>query len=425
MRPGDTLSLTVEKAAAGGRMLARHEGRILLVSGAIPGEQVQARIDQVKGGVVFGSTVSVDVPSPDRRSAGPDPSCGGNLFAHIAYARQLTLKQEIVRDAFARIAHLPVPDEVVVHASPERGYRMRARLHVHGDRVGFYREATHTLCDPAATGQLLDATVTVIHGISEALRSGRVAHASALEIGENIDASQRTIALELHADQQERGQWEGVLKVSATTGAAVTRRGQVLASRGDLSVRDVLEIDTPSGIGGLVLARQVGAFFQGNRYLLQTLVTRVLALLSPGALVDLYAGCGLFGLAHAAAGGGPVTLVESDRLALEDLRANARPYPGDATVISAPVEQFVGTGDAIAAPSVLVDPPRTGLSRGVAAALAASSASRVVYVSCDVATLARDVRALVDGGFRLRQMELFDLFPNTAHVETVSLLDRD
>ena len=425
MRPGDTLSLTVEKAAAGGRMLARHEGRILLVSGAIPGEQVQARIDQVKGGVVFGSTVSVDVPSPDRRSAVPDPSCGGNLFAHIAYARQLTLKQEIVRDAFARIAHLPVPDEVVVHASPERGYRMRARLHVHGDRVGFYREATHTLCDPAATGQLLDATVTVIHGISEALRSGRVAHASALEIGENIDASQRTIALELHADQQERGQWEGVLKVPATTGAAVTRRGQVLASRGDLSVRDVLEIDTPSGIGGLVLARQVGAFFQGNRYLLQTLVTRVLALVSPGALVDLYAGCGLFGLAHAAAGGGPVTLVESDRLALEDLRANARPYPGDATVISAPVEQFVGSGDAIAAPSVLVDPPRTGLSRGVAASLAASSASRVVYVSCDVATLARDVRALVDGGFRLRQMELFDLFPNTAHVETVSLLDRD
>ena len=425
MRPGDTLSLTVEKAAAGGRMLARHEGRILLLSGAIPGEQVQARIDQVKGGVVFGSTVSVDVASSDRRSAGPDPSCGGNVFAHIAYARQLTLKQEIVRDAFARIAHLPIPDELVAHASPERGYRMRARLHVHGDRIGFYREATHTLCDPAATGQLLDATVTVIRDISDALRSGRVAHASALEICENVDASQRAIALELLPDQQERGQWDGVLKVPAITGAAVTRRGQVLAGRGDLSVRDVLEIETPGRIAHVVLARQVGTFFQGNRYLLQTLVTRVLELLLPGALIDLYAGCGLFGLAHAAAGGGPVTLVEGDGLVLEDLRANARPYPGDATVVGAPVEQFVGSGDTIAAPSVLVDPPRTGLSRGVAAALAASSTSRVVYVSCDVATLARDVRALVDGGFRLRQMELFDLFPNTAHVETVSLLDRD
>ena len=425
MRPGDTLSLTVEKAAAGGTMLARHEGRILLVSGAIPGERVQARIDQVKGGVVFGSTVSVEVPSSDRRSAGPDPSCGGNVFAHIAYARQLTLKQEIVRDAFARIAHLPIPDELVAHASPERGYRMRARLHVHGDRIGFYREATHTLCDPAATGQLLDATVTVIRDISDALRSGRVAHASALEICENVDASQRAIALELLPDQQERGQWDGVLKVPAITGAAVTRRGQVLASRGDLSVRDVFEIETPGRIAHVVLARQVGTFFQGNRYLLQTLVTRVLELLLPGALIDLYAGCGLFGLAHAAAGGGPVTLVEGDGLVLEDLRANARPYPGDATVVGAPVEQFVGSGDTIAAPSVLVDPPRTGLSRGVAAALAASSASRVVYVSCDVATLARDVRALVDGGFRLRQMELFDLFPNTAHVETVSLLDRD
>jgi len=356
---------------------------------------------------------------------GPDPSCGGNVFAHIAYTRQLTLKQEIVRDAFARIAHLPVPDEVVVHASPERGYRMRARLHVHGDRIGFYREATHTLCDPAATGQLLDAAVAVIRDISESLRSGRVAHASALEISENIDASQRAIALELLADQQERGQWDGVLKVSAITGAAVTRRGHVLASSGDLSVRDVLEIETPGGVGNVALVRQVGAFFQGNRYLLQTLVTRVLALLSPGAVIDLYAGSGLFGLAHAAAGRGPVTLVESDRLALEGLRVNARPYPGDVTVIGRPVEQFVGSGDAIAAPSVLVDPPRTGLSRAVAAALAASSTGRVVYVSCDVATLARDVRALADGGFRLRKMELFDLFPNTAHVETVSLLDRD
>ena len=103
--------------------------------------------------------------------------------------------------------------------------------------------------------------------------------------------------------------------------------------------------------------RQVARSFREIVDLLQTLVTRVLALLSPGALIDLYAGSGLFGLAHAAAGRGPVTLVESDRLALEGLRANARPYPGDATVIDRPVEQFVGSGDAIAAPSVLVDPP--------------------------------------------------------------------
>jgi tRNA/tmRNA/rRNA uracil-C5-methylase (TrmA/RlmC/RlmD family) len=301
---------------------------------------------------------------------------------------------------------------------------MRARLHAHGERLGFYREGTHTLCDPAATGQLLQATVDVMGEVSAALRAGRVAHAASLEISENIDATERAIALELSSEHQEHGKWDAVLTSPAVTGAAVTRRGQVLASRGDLSVHDVLEIETPAGTVSLRLARQAGAFFQGNRYLLRSLVTRVSSHLPNGALVDLYAGSGVFGLAHAAAGRGAVTLVESDRLALEDLRSNAHPYLGGITVIGAPVERVLTSGPAIMAPTMLVDPPRTGLSRGVAAALVASPASRLVYVSCDVATLARDVKALGDGGFRLRAIELFDLFPNTAHVETVAVLDR-
>jgi 23S rRNA (uracil1939-C5)-methyltransferase len=425
MRLGDTLSLTIEKATAGGRMLARHEGRVVLVAGAIPGERVQTRIDRVKGGVAFGSTVEVETASPDRRPAGPDPTCGGNVLAHVDYPRQLTLKQEIVGDAFTRIAHLRLPDEIVTHASPERGYRMRARLHTHGSRLGFYREATHALCDPAATGQLLESTVEVIRRISDGLRNGRVAHATALDISENIDATQRAIALELSAEHQEHGRWEAALTADGVTGAMVMRRGQVLASRGDLSVRDVLEVETPRGPRQVTFARQAGAFFQGNRYLLRTLVARVCAQVPDGDLVDLYAGSGLFGLAHAASGRGSVTLVESDRLALKDLWGNARTYSGAATVVGAPVEQFLSSRSSLAAQSVLVDPPRTGLSHGVAIALAQSRASRLVYVSCDVATLARDIRTLANGGFHLRQMELFDLFPNTAHIETVSVLDRD
>lgn len=275
MRPGDTLSLTIEKAAAGGRMLARHDGRVVFVAGTIPGERVQARIEQVKGDVAFGATVAIETPSPDRRAAGPDPACGGNVFAHIAYVRQLALKQDILRDAFWRIAHIPLADELATHPSPETGYRMRARLHAHGERLGFYRESSHTLCDPGATGQLLESTLDAVREVSAALRSGRVTLATSLDISENIEATERAIVLELSAEQRDQGNWEAVLGARGVTGATIMRRGQVLASRGELSVRDVLELAMPGGTTMLTLARQAGAFFQGNRYLLRQLVARV------------------------------------------------------------------------------------------------------------------------------------------------------
>ena len=136
-------------------MLARLDGQIVLVAGAIPGERVRARLDSRRGGVLFATTVDVIEPSADRRPPGDDPACGGRQFAHIAAPRQLTLKAEIVRDAFRRIAHLDLPADLPVHASPEEGYRMRARLHVQGARLGFYREGTHELCDPRCSRQLL------------------------------------------------------------------------------------------------------------------------------------------------------------------------------------------------------------------------------------------------------------------------------
>src|SRR5262245_57038277 len=182
MKAGDILPLTIEKPAAGGRMLARHQGQVVLVTGTIPGERVLVRVDQVRGGVAFASTKVVETQSADRRATNPELACGGNVFGHIAYARQLGLKQDILRDGFQRIAHVGLPDDVPMHPSPERGYRMRARLHVHGERLGFYHEGTHTLCDPASTGQLLDSTLRVVGGVADALRSGRVAHAVSLDI---------------------------------------------------------------------------------------------------------------------------------------------------------------------------------------------------------------------------------------------------
>src|SRR5499427_4887620 len=129
-----TVPLTIEKPAAGGRMIARLDGQVVLVSGAIPGERVNARIDRKGKGVLYATTVDVDEPSPDRRPVAGDPECGGCLYAHVAYPRQLELKSDVIADAFSRIGKLSLPGHVVVARSPETGYRMRARLHVRGHR---------------------------------------------------------------------------------------------------------------------------------------------------------------------------------------------------------------------------------------------------------------------------------------------------
>src|SRR5471030_827948 len=97
---GQTLSLTIDRAAAGGRMIARVDGQVVLVSGAIPGEQVHARVERVGKGVAFAETLSIDAPSVDRRDAWPDPLCGGCLYSHIAYSRQLAIKSDVIADAF-------------------------------------------------------------------------------------------------------------------------------------------------------------------------------------------------------------------------------------------------------------------------------------------------------------------------------------
>ena len=164
LKPGDVIPLSIEKPAAGGAMIARHEGRVVLVSGAIPGERVQARLVRVTKAVAHAETVAIDEPSPDRRAASGDPLCGGCLYSHIAYPRQLAIKSQVIADAFTRIARLELREPVPVAGSPEQGYRMRARLHVRGSRLGFFREGTHDLCDARATRQLLPATLDRSHG---------------------------------------------------------------------------------------------------------------------------------------------------------------------------------------------------------------------------------------------------------------------
>ena len=438
--PGALLTLEIEKPAAGGRMIARHQGQIVLVSGAIPGEQVQARVERTGKGVIFAEAVDVVTASPDRRDGTPDWRCGGNVLAHIAYPRQLQLKGEIIRDALGRIGRVPLAATPEVIGSPEQGYRMRARLHADHGRLGFYREGTHQLCDPATTGQLLPSTLEWIEALERLMRDQQLHGLVGLELTENVSADQRACHLELHGGVHA-GPFAALTAAGALTGVSAERadRQGVEVLFGEPFVVDVLN---PGGRGVdlhgppvsvLHLRRDVRAFFQGNRYLLDRLVQHVMGLVPDGPVVDLYAGVGLFGLSLAAAGRTDVTLVENDPVAGADLQRNADPFRAHVQVLRTSVEAFVHSaglhGQArptdVVGSTYIVDPPRTGISRDALAGIIAQQPARLVYVSCDVATLARDARTLIDAGYELGSLTGLDLFPNTAHVETVVVFRRE
>ncbi|HEV3140959.1 MAG TPA: RsmD family RNA methyltransferase, partial [Vicinamibacterales bacterium] len=180
------------------------------------------------------------------------------------------------------------------------------------------------------------------------------------------------------------------------------------------------------GTHDVSLRRHVLAFFQGNRHLLGDLASHVVAQVhADGAVVDLYAGVGLLSIAVAVATGASVTAIEGDRVAAADLDANAKASGASVAAVHDAVERFVQRAPAARPATVIVDPPRTGMSREALDGAIAFGPRRIVYVSCDVATLARDARRLVDAGFRISRADAFDLFPNTPHVETVVVFDRD
>lgn len=414
--PGATITVDALRVTGGGRMFAIHDGKPVFVWGALPGERVDARVVRVSKGVISADTIAVHSPSPDRRPVVGDWRCGGNVLAHVQYAAQLRLKGQIIEDAFRRIGKIPLPAIPEVVGSPEDGYRMRARLHAHKGRLGFYREGSHDLCDAAATRQLLPATNEWIAYAQNVLRRDRLDDVIAIEIAENIAGDERAC----HVEVAEGREWKRCARLSEGLVGLSVRAGDHYTVSGAPVVHDVVEL----GEGTTVrLQRDARAFFQGNRFLVNRLVAEVVARVPRGGVVDLYAGGGLIGLALAAAGAADVTLVEGDPVAARDLEANAKPYPS-AHVERRSVEAYLEAGGARDADVVIVDPPRTGLSTEAVHQLAHARPRSCVYVSCDPATLARDAGQLVSSGYRLDNMIALDLFPNTAHVETVAVFSR-
>ena len=419
---GVEIELLVEKPAAGGRMIARHDGQVVFVTGAIPGERVKARVDRVDRQLAFATARDVIEPSGDRRQPFADLLCGGCLYSHIRYERQLELKAAVIQDAFARLGRITLPAPIIVRASPEQGYRMRARLHVSGGRAGFYREGSHVLCDARTTRQMVEAGLDAADNAASLLLHAS-ARASSIEITENLTANQRILRVEVPSPLASPR--ELVTAIAAIHGVS----GVTLASpagsfeTGSPVVSDDVAALTRNRASTGRLTRSASSFFQANRFLVADLVDGVLdAIPDAGNVLDLYAGVGLFSVALAGMGRGGITAVEGDRSSGDDLTHNAAQFGDAVRVVSSSVEEFLTRRGGNPA-TVIVDPPRTGISREAINALVRVAAERIVYVSCDPPTMARDARRLADSKYQLVSIRAFDLFPNTPHVESLGIFE--
>jgi 23S rRNA (uracil1939-C5)-methyltransferase len=423
---GQELELSIEKPAHGGRMIARRDGQVVLVRGAIPGERVLASVERVESRLAFATTIDVLEPSADRRQGLADPRCGGCLFSHIGYPRQLTIKGEVAADAFARLGRIPLDSVVPIGGSPERGYRTRARFHVGNGRAGFYREGTHEICDVAQTGQLTDSAVLAVHTAVASLVSSGL-DVQSLELSENIAGDMRVAAFDLlRAPAGNLAVMAShTLGTSGLTGCTLRLPGGERVVAGTPTVTDTLmQLTRGRAVQGSV-SRHAESFFQANRFLIGDLVAAVLDAVPPDDdLFDFYAGVGLFSVALAATARVRITAVEGDRSSGADLLRNAGPFGSTLRVVLRSVEDFLGSRGGTLAGTAVVDPPRTGVSRQAMHALASTRLRTIIYVSCDPATMARDARRLLDAGFSLVSLRGFDLFPNTPHFELIGVFAR-
>ncbi len=381
---GDVVELRIDALAAGGDGVGRTaEGLVVFVPRTAPGDRVRARIEALHPRYARAEPEQILEPSPARvaPSCPVFGECGGCSWQHVDYAAQCDAKRQIVEDALRRVGKLSLPGPVAFHPSPSPyAYRSRARVAVEGGNVGYRRAHSRALC--AVSGCPI--------------------------LCEPAEVQLRALAARPPARD---GEWE------IAAGARSARAH---------------EVDTPGPaieleVGGDKLRVSAGVFFQGNPGLYAALVESVAGAAGTGDLaLELYAGCGFFTLALARAFG-RVIAVEADGAAVADLRHNLARAALRAEVVRERVETALSGARVRAArpDAVVLDPPRTGLPRGAAAALCALEPARIAYLSCDPATLARDLAALVAGGFELEGIEAFDLFPQTPHVEVLASLQRN
>jgi tRNA/tmRNA/rRNA uracil-C5-methylase (TrmA/RlmC/RlmD family) len=385
---GTTVTVDVGPVAHGGHCVARHEGRVLFVRHALPGERVRALVTEGhesssfwRADAVEVLTASADRVEPPCPFAGPG-RCGGCDWQHASPAAQRELKAAVVREQLSRLAGLDV--EVAVEEVPggHLGWRTRVRWAV--DAAGRAGLRVH--------------------------RSHEVVHVDRCRIAHDLVTA---------ADVTGRS-WPGVGAVEV---AASTATGETLVRPDGAGPGELTEV-----VRGRAFRVTGGGFWQVHPGAAEALLAAVLDGLEPRpreSVLDLYAGVGLFAafLADRVGPGGRVTVVESDRSAVQDARHNLADLPR-VRVERGRVDSVLRRMRLRHADLVVLDPPRSGAGRSVVAQLSRVGARRLAYVACDPAALARDLRWFADGGYALRSLRALDLFPMTHHVECVAVLER-
>ncbi len=382
-RVGDRFECSIHALSAGGEGVGRApDGRVVFVPLSAPGDRLEVRLEKIHPRYVRAEIEQILAPGAARVTPECEVfgACGGCTWQHLDYALQCEAKRAIVEDALERVGHLGFPGPVELRPSPSPyRYRARARLAVQGGLVGYRRRRSHTLAEarrcPVLTGSL----------------------------EEELNA--------LAASSPADGEWEIAVGVFGGGAHGPSARGPAI------------ELE----VAGDRLRISAGVFFQAHAGLHGELVASVARAAGQGELaLELFAGAGFFTLSLARSFG-RVVAVEADAAAVADLQHNVnRAGLLGVQAICARVEEALSAA-AIRSerPDVVVlDPPRSGLAPGDVARIAELAAPRVVYLSCDPATLARDLAGLATLGYVLEQVQAFDLFPQTPHVEVLASMRR-
>jgi 23S rRNA (uracil1939-C5)-methyltransferase len=375
-------TLPIEKLVYGGDGLARLDGRVVFTPFVLPGETIRADVERVKSDLWRGKVLEVVQPASGRVTPQCPyfGRCGGCQYQHASYELQLEQKVAILREVLRRVGKIEYTEEIKTIAGEPWGYRNRIQLHIEDGAVGYFEQGSHSLCAidhcPISSPTLNEA-IAHLHRELPKVRPFKA-------------------GLELFSNETD-------VQVSVFDKVPPSVRSVFNM----IGVRDALQY------AGFRVSRS--SFFQVNRFLVDSLTSCVCGGLAGSTAVDLFAGVGLFARSLAQSFE-KVVAVESGFSAFQDLAANA-----PAQAVQQSVEDYLPT--VTEAPDLIVaDPPRAGLGKHMVAELLRIRAGRVVVVSCDPATLARDLQGLL-AAYRIEQISLVDLFPQTAHLETVVRLN--
>jgi 23S rRNA (uracil1939-C5)-methyltransferase len=399
----------------------------------LPGERVEAEVVQEKPGFARGTVTQLLEPSSERIAARCPyfQQCGGCQYQHIGYESQLKLKAEILRETLRRVAKIEFSDEIKLHASPPWNYRNRTRLQVETApefALGYFRFASHEFL-PVRECPISSPLINRVMARLLELK-GCECPAEVEEIELFADsADERLLAWSFCGRGANRDlliRWAETLQREVPEIAGMSffpsrRRSDDEASVDQKAFAQAGDGTITYRVGETAYRVSAGAFFQVNRHLIEELVSVVTANASGETAIDLYAGVGLF-TSVLARSFHHIFAVEASQTSYRDLAQNV---PANVKAVGTRTEDYLRSRTAGSRPDLVVlDPPRAGVGSAVTRQLAELRAPHIRYISCDPATLARDLAPLLASGYRIEEAHLFDLFPGTFHIESVMLLAR-